>query len=354
MSISVFEHPFLTGLFGDDEEISSLFTAYADIAAMLKFEAALAGAQADLGIIPAHAAERIMSATETMEPDLAQLEHGTARDGVVVPALVRNLRKTVGEDVAAHVHFGATSQDVIDTSLMLRLARVRDILVARIEQLSERFNWLETPFGQNDLTAYTRMQPAISTTVADRVESWRAPFSDHAQRLAALQFLLQFGGAAGTLEKFVGKGAKLRAELAKRLGLEDRPQWHSQRAFIADFGHLLSLVTGSLGKFGQDIALMAELRDEISLSGGGGSSAMPHKQNPVRAELLVTLARFNAVQVSGLHQAMVHEQERSGTAWMLEWMILPPVVAATGAALKAALVLSDNIVRMGKDRLPET
>lgn len=128
MSISVFEHPFLTGLFGDDEEISSLFTAYADIAAMLKFEAALAGAQADLGIIPAHAAERIMSATETMEPDLAQLEHGTARDGVVVPALVRNLRKTVGEDVAAHVHFGATSQDVIDTSLMLRLARVRDIL----------------------------------------------------------------------------------------------------------------------------------------------------------------------------------------------------------------------------------
>ncbi|ENR00475.1 hypothetical protein H721_02714 [Brucella ovis IntaBari-2006-46-332] len=198
------------------------------------------------------------------------------------------------------------------------------------------------------------MQPAISTTVADRVESWRAPFSDYAQRLAALQFPLQFGGAAGTLEKFVGKGAKLRAELAKRLGLEDRPQWHSQRAFIADFGHLLSLVTGSLGKFGQDIALMAELRDEISLSGGGGSSAMPHKQNPVRAELLVTLARFNAVQVSGLHQAMVHEQERSGTAWMLEWMILPPVVAATGAALKAALVLSDNIVRMGKDRLPET
>ncbi|MFQ0814221.1 3-carboxy-cis,cis-muconate cycloisomerase [Brucella anthropi] len=349
MSISVFEHSFLTGLFGDDEDISSLFAACADIAAMLKFEAALADAEADLGIIPAAAAERIVSATETMEPDLARLERGTARDGVVVPALVHDLRKAVGEDFARHVHFGATSQDVIDTSLMLRLGRVRDILALRIEQLSQKFNWLENTFGQNELTAYTRMQAAIPVTVADRVESWRAPFTDYAQRLTALRFPLQFGGAAGTLEKFGDKAAILRAELARRLDLEDRPQWHSQRAFIADFGHLLLLITGSLGKFGQDIALMAELRDELSLSGGGGSSAMPHKQNPVRAELLVSLARFNAVQVSGLHQAMVHEQERSGAAWMLEWMILPQIVAATGAALKAALALSDNIVRIGKD-----
>ncbi len=354
MNISVFEHPFLIGLFGDDEEIASLFSAGADIAAMLKFEAALAGAEADLGIIPADAAKQIASITATMKPDLAQLERGTARDGVVTPALVDVLREEVGEDHASHVHFGATSQDVIDTSLMLRLTRIRDILLDRVEQLSGRFDRLETAFGKNELTAYTRMQSAIPTTVADRIESWRAPFPDYRKRLAALQFPLQFGGAAGTLEKFGENGPRLRSELAKRLDLEDKPQWHSQRAFITDFGHLLSLITGSLGKFGQDIALMAELSEELSLAGGGGSSAMPHKQNPVRAEVLVSLARFNAVQVSALHQAMVHEQERSGTAWMLEWMVLPQIIAATGAALKTALVLGGNIVRIGRDHPPET
>ena len=95
--------------------------------------------------------------------------------------------------------------------------------------------------------------------------------------------------------------------------------------------------------------LMAELGAELSLSGGGGSSAMPHKQNPVGAEVLVSLARFNAVQVSGLHQSMVHEQERSGAAWMLEWMILPQIVAATGSALHLASALVDKIVRIGTE-----
>ena len=109
---------------------------------------------------------------------------------------------------------------------------------------------------------------------------------------------MQFGGAAGTLDKLGDKGAAVRAALARRLGLGDAPQWHSQRDRIAELAGWLSLVTGSLGKFGQDIALMAQAGDEIALSGGGGSSAMPHKQNPVGAEVLVTLARFNAVQLS--------------------------------------------------------
>jgi 3-carboxy-cis,cis-muconate cycloisomerase len=348
MSVSVFEHPFLARLFGNDEEITGLFSAFADIAAMLRYEADLASAQAALGIIPAAAAERIVAATETLEPDLARLERGAARDGVAVPALVNALRAAVGEEFAACVHFGTTSQDTVDTSLMLRLASLRGILSERLEQLSGKLDWLGAIFGSNRLTAYTRMQPAIGIHVADRIASWRAPLADYRERLAGLQFPLQFGGAAGTLEKFGDKGPALRSELATRLGLADRPQWQSQRAFIADFGHLLSLVTGTLGKFGQDIALMAELGEEISLAGGGGSSAMPHKQNPVRAEVLVSLSRFNAVQLSGLHHAMVHEQERSGAAWMLEWMILPQMAAATGGALNVALMLADNIVRIGK------
>jgi 3-carboxy-cis,cis-muconate cycloisomerase len=160
-------------------------------------------------------------------------------------------------------------------------------------------------------------------------------------------FPLQFGGAAGTLDKLGDKAGTVRATLAKNLGLSDHPQWQSQRAAVADIAHLLSLISGSLGKFGQDIALLAQAGDEIALSGGGGSSAMPHKQNPVAAETLVTLARFNAVQLSGIHQSMVHEQERSGAAWTLEWMILPQMVIACGASTRLASALVGQVERLG-------
>ena len=159
--------------------------------------------------------------------------------------------------------------------------------------------------------------------------------------------MVQFGGAAGTLEKLGDKGPAVRAALAAKLGLGDAPQWHSQRDALAEFAGWLSLVTGSLGKFGQDIALMAQAGTEIELSGGGGSSAMPHKQNPVKAEVLVALARFNATQLSGMHQALVHEQERSGAAWTLEWLLLPQMAVATAAALRLAAELAGQIESLG-------
>lgn len=123
---------------------------------------------------------------------------------------------------------------------------------------------------------------------------------------------------------------------------------HTTRDAIADYANLLSLITGSLGKMGQDITLMAQQGiDEIAFSGGGTSSAMPHKQNPVPAELLITLARFNATQLSGMHHAMLHEQERSGAAWTLEWMILPQMAQATCRSLAVAANLCGRITRIG-------
>jgi 3-carboxy-cis,cis-muconate cycloisomerase len=145
--------------------------------------------------------------------------------------------------------------------------------------------------------------------------------------------------------------------MAARLGLTV-PDYvpHAARDHIARLGGWLSEVTGALGKIGQDVALMAQNEiAEIALSGGGGSSAMAHKQNPVLAELLVSLARFNAVQVSGLHQALVHEQERSGAAWTLEWMVLPQMLNATGTALLHANALLGGVERMGSpDRVQES
>ncbi|TIN70121.1 MAG: 3-carboxy-cis,cis-muconate cycloisomerase, partial [Mesorhizobium sp.] len=123
--------------------------------------------------------------------------------------------------------------------------------------------------------------------------------------------------------------------------------WQNQRDALADFAGWLSLLTGSLGKFGQDIALLAQGGTEIKLSGGGGSSTMPHKQNPVKAEALVALARFNATQLAGLHHALVHEQERSGAAWTLEWLLLPQMVVATAASLRLAAELAAQVESLG-------
>ena len=349
MTVSPFDHPLLSGLLGD-EEAARHFSVEADIDAMLAFERALAEAEAECGAIPSDAVAAIGKVLAAFRPDTAKLRVGVAKDGVVVPELVRQIKTAVGAPHDAYVHFGATSQDVIDTSLVLRLRQVVDHIGLLLGENIVRLTGLELEFGNRELMAMTRMQPAIPITARDRIVSWRAPVERHQERLKELSgrlLVVQFGGAAGTLEKLGDKAAAVRAALAAELGLGDAPQWHSRRDALAEFASWLSLVTGSLGKFGLDVALMAQTGSDIKLSGGGGSSAMPHKQNPVKAEALVALARFNAVQLSGMHQALVHEQERSGAAWTLEWLILPQMVVATAAALRLAAELTAQIESLG-------
>ncbi|SDA61208.1 3-carboxy-cis,cis-muconate cycloisomerase [Mesorhizobium qingshengii] len=349
MTVSPFDHPLLSALLGD-EEASRHFSVEAEIEAALAFESALAQAQAENGIIGKDAAAAIVSGLSSFRPDTALLRAAVARDGVMVPELVRQIRMAVGEPHGQKVHFGATSQDVIDTGLMLRLKSVVEHLGLLLTETIIRLTSLDERFGGRALAGVTRMQAAIPIKVADRVRAWRAPLQRHQERLPEQSrrlLVVQFGGAAGTLEKFDDKGPAVRAALAARLGLADAPQWQSQRDALADFSGWLSLVTGSLGKFGQDIALMALGGTEIELSGGGGSSAMPHKQNPVKAEALVALARFNATQLSGMHQALVHEQERSGAAWTLEWLLLPQMAVATAASLRLAAELAGQIESLG-------
>ncbi|PBB27680.1 MULTISPECIES: 3-carboxy-cis,cis-muconate cycloisomerase [unclassified Mesorhizobium] len=349
MTVSPFDHPLLSALLGD-EEASRHFSVEAEIEAALAFERALAEAEARNGIIGRDAAAAIVTALGTFRPDTALLRAGVAKDGVMVPELVRQIRVAVGEPHGDMVHFGATSQDVIDTSLVLRLKAIVEHIGLLLTETVLRLTSLEQRFGGRALAGMTRMQPAIPVKVADRVMAWRAPLQRHQERLSEQStrlLVVQFGGAAGTLEKLGDKGPAVRAALAAKLGLADAAQWQSQRDTLADFAGWLSLLTGSLGKFGQDIALMAQGGIDITLSGGGGSSAMPHKQNPVKAEALVALARFNAMQLSGMHQALVHEQERSGAAWMLEWLLLPQMVVASAASLRLAAELAGQIESLG-------
>lgn len=340
----------LTPLLGDPETEAHL-SAEADIAQILVFEAALAEAEADCDLIPRAASDAIVKAATALTPDHDAIAKAFARDGVVVPELVRQLRAAVPTPFGERVHVGATSQDALDTSLVLRLQKILVLYETRLAAIDTALGALDARFGRNGLMAHTRMQDALRVTAGHRIAAWRAPVAGIAADLAALRrtrLRLQFGGPVGTLDALGDRAEAIKLRLAERLGLPAGPQWQSNRQVIAALGNTLSGLTGALGKMGQDFALMAQNGlGEIVLAGGGGSSAMAHKANPVRAEVLVALARANATLVSGLHQALIHEQERSGAAWTLEWLLLPPMLVQTGAALNNAAALLDQVRQIG-------
>jgi 3-carboxy-cis,cis-muconate cycloisomerase len=346
MSFSAFDHPILSALLGD-AEIASYFSVEAEIFAMLAFEGALARAQAFAGLIANDAAQNIAARCSDFTPDLAELARSFARDGVVVPALVKALRAHIGEPDGAQAHRGATSQDVIDSALVLRLKPVLSIYEKRIDAILAILDRLSRDHGATPLMGRTRMQRAMPILAADKLRQWRDPLARDLIRLDELRprlLVVQFGGAVGNRAGLDGKADAIVAQLARLLDLGAAPCWHVERDRLAELCNWLSLLSGSLGKIGADIALMAQNEiGEIKLAEGGASSAMPHKSNPVKAESLVALARFNAAMLGAQHQALVHENERSGAAWTLEWMALPQMVAAAGAALNLTASLCDGL-----------
>ncbi|WP_372441253.1 3-carboxy-cis,cis-muconate cycloisomerase [Microvirga arvi] len=335
-------HPLLQALVGD-EEVGACFSNEAELSALLRVEAALAQAEARVGLISDEAAGRISDVCRSLQVDWPELAAGLAQDGVIVPAFVRQLRNAVGEAHAKAVHLGATSQDIIDTALMLRLRNVVEIFSRRLDALIHSLRVLKDRDGLTPVMAHTRMQQALPFTAADKIETWIQPLERHREALEVLAprlLVVQLGGPIGTRGELKGHGDAVADAMGEILGLGSAPCWHSQRDRIGEFAAFLSLLSGTLGKIGQDIALMAQNEvGEVRLATGGGSSAMPHKSNPVPAEVLVTLARFNAGLLGTLHQALVHENERSGAAWTLEWMVLPQMVIATAAGLRSAHAL---------------
>jgi 3-carboxy-cis,cis-muconate cycloisomerase len=345
MSFTLQQSQLLSPLLGDDE-IAAWFSVEADISAMLEFEVALAIAEAKFGFIPAEAANEISTSLTSFVVDHEKLTEGVARDGMTVPALVKQLKAHSNQ----HLHFGSTSQDVIDTSLMIRAKKSFAVFSSRMDSLLSDLTKLAASFGNNSLIARTRMQQALPFTVRDRIATWVSGVEDAQASIKSFRFPLQFGGPIGVLGEFGDKAQAVKSDIAQHLGLEAIPQnWHSTRAPIVALAHTCSLVTGALGKMGADCCLMAQNElAEIEFSTGGTSSAMHHKQNPVQAEALVTLARFNATLVSGVHQSLVHEQERSGSAWTLEWLLLPQMILAAAAATRISGELLHSITAMGR------
>jgi 3-carboxy-cis,cis-muconate cycloisomerase len=347
VSALVFDHPWMEGLFRG-RELREHFSVAADISAMLQFETALARASAEYGLIPESASTAITEACDRFVPDMDLLQKGFARDGVVVPALLSQLRDAMAGDAEEYLHLGATSQDVIDTSLVLRIKHCLGLLLDKLASVKSCFENLATSTGDKIVMAHTRMQPARMIKATCIIDAWREPLIRHSVRINEMSgriLQLQLGGPTGDLSLLGVNGSQVRLSMANELGLgADQGCWHSTRDGLAELASWCSLVSGNLGKFGQDVSLMSQAEiGSIKVAGTGGSSSMANKQNPVAAEVLVTIARFNATQVSAMHQALVHENQRSGAAWTLEWMVLPQMILATNASLGIAIELASNI-----------
>lgn len=333
------------GLFGDDEA-SALFTDSMEVRAMLLVWGALARVQGEAGVIPSEAAAFIDRATREVQIDPAALAPATARNGVPVPALLAAFRKAAGADaLTAYAHWGATSQDVVDTALALRLKRFFDLCDSRLAGLTAALGQLAETHAETPMAARTYGQAATPTSFGALVAVWGRPLLRHRARLAALRtdvLQVSLSGAAGTLSAMGPQGPEVRTRLAQALSLADPgASWHAERDGIAALSGWLAGLAASLGKLGEDLILLTQTGiAEVALPDAGGSSTMPQKQNPVAPSALVALAR----QVTGLSAVLtgagLHRQMRDGAAWFTEWLTLPQMAVSTAAALSLATGLA--------------
>jgi 3-carboxy-cis,cis-muconate cycloisomerase len=326
-----------------DAEVSERFSDNAEIAAWLRVEAALAKAQGSLGLIPADSSAEIAKACGEIELEPSKLAAGTGRDGIPIPAFLAELRAVLDVTHASYLHFGATTQDIMDTGLVLRLGEVCDIFEARSKLLLHALADLAETHADLPVAARTRRMPATPTSFGALAAAWGAPLLAECEALAQLRPRLRrasLAGASGNAAALGPRSGELRAAFARELGLDPGEScWHTDRSALARFTSLLTRICAALAKIAEDCLLgstpeVGELR-----FAGGGSSTMPHKQNPVQAETLASLFQLAAALDGAMTQALVHRQQRDGAAWTLEWHLLPQICIATGRALQLGLRL---------------
>ncbi|WP_375550228.1 adenylosuccinate lyase family protein [Rhodophyticola porphyridii] len=348
MSISPFDSALYRDLF-TDRETSKLFTDSAEIRALLLVEGALAKAQGALGIIPAAAGDAIHRASLEVQIDPSALSADTGRNAVPIPALVAAFRAEIGDrDAAQYVHWGATSQDIVDTGLILRLRQALVRMEGEISRLCKALSVHARRHAETPMAGRTYGQRATPTSFGMVAAGWGHPFLAHLDRLDQLRTRLltvSLSGAAGTGAALDPELPALREALAEALGLAaPHASWHSQRDRIAELAGWLTLVAGSAGKLGEDLILLTQTEiAEISLAAAGASSTMPQKQNPVGPSVLVALARHVAALNTAMQGAMLHRQERDGAAWLCEWLSLPAMVAGAAKALALAADLAETL-----------
>jgi 3-carboxy-cis,cis-muconate cycloisomerase len=342
-----------------DPAIERVFADEQLLAQLLRVETTLAQVQARLGVIPAAAAHAISRAAHSLRVDVERLKIETERDGVPIIELVRQLREHAGE-AGQYVHWGATTQDILDTALVLQMREALGVLERNLLSLISNLASLADRHRRTLMAGRTHSQHALPITFGFKAAAWLASLMRHRERLEQLKprlLVVQFGGAVGTLASLGEGGVRVQEALASELslGLSTMP-WHTQRDALAEVASWLSLVTGSLAKMAQDIILLAQSEvgelNETSDASRGGSSTMPQKSNPIISERIVAAARMNASLLSDMHHALIQEHERATHGWQLEWLCLPQMFSLAAGALKSAVFLSENLV-VNEERMRE-
>ncbi|WP_293606167.1 3-carboxy-cis,cis-muconate cycloisomerase [Polaromonas sp. UBA4122] len=333
-------------------EMLEAFSARSFLEAMLRFEASLARAQASVGLIPEAAAQSIIGTCKVELFDVAKIERESGRAGSIAIPLVKSLRETVGlfnKEAAGFVHFGSTSQDVIDTALVLVTRTALRLIEADVNKAVAALLALAQRHAADPVLARTLMQPASVTSFGLKCAGWAAPLVRSRQRLQATSgnaLSVQLGGAVGTLAQMKGKGPQVIALMAADLKLKTPLfNWHTQRDEWVALGCELGLLVGSLGKIAKDISLMGQYEvgelAEPSEPGRGGSSAMPHKRNPVACMVALAAAQRAPQRVAALLATMPQEHERALGNWQAELAEWPGLLmSAQGSARAMAQALA--------------
>nr|WP_198984224.1 3-carboxy-cis,cis-muconate cycloisomerase [Herbaspirillum sp. ASV7] len=351
MSVSIFDS-FLT-----TSEMIAIFDDQAVVQAMLRFEQALAEAEAAEGVIPDAAARAIASVCRAPLYDIPALIVAGRRAGALAIPLVKELQRTVAlysEEAATHVHWGSTSQDVLDTALVLLTREALKLIDAELLALAQRLLALAGEHLDTPVLARTLMQPAQVTSLGFKFCGWAAPLvRSRAQlhTLAERALQLQLGGAVGTLAVLDDKGPAVAARMAEALGLKQADAaWHTQRDEWIRLGSEMAVLAGSLGKIATDLSLMAqgEIAElaEPSGNGRGGSSAMPHKRNPVSSMIALAAAQRAPQQAAALLASMAQQHERGLGNWQAELAEWPALFLGVHGALRA---LNDAFAGLGID-----
>ena len=318
---------------------------------MLEFEAALARAQAELGMIPASAAGVIASACAVEHFDVDAIKRETAASSSAAIPLVNALTARVADidididtDAALYVHWGSSTQDVMDSAMMLQARSGLELLLDRLRAIGDELAMLTRRHRETLMVARTLSQHALPTTFGYKCALWLDALLSGAVELTRLKssLPLQFGGAAGTLAAYGDQGLALRDAVARQLHLAAVLPWHTERTPVRKLAATLAMIAANAGKLGHDLILMMQTEvGELREGGGAGrgaSTAMPHKRNPVAAVAVTAGAHRVPGQLAALFSCYDHSHERASGAWHAEWQSLREMFVTVGGMLEQLLV----------------
>jgi 3-carboxy-cis,cis-muconate cycloisomerase len=351
-----------SGIFRDIFSTEPMRRIFADenrIQKYLDIEAALARVQARLGIIPQEACDEICRHCRAQEYDFAKLKAQTERIGYPVLPVVQQLVSLCRDGLGEWCHWGATTQDITDTTTVLQIRKALDLVEADIVAIADALAGLARRYRDTPMAGRSNLQQAVPITFGYKVATYLAAFERHRQRLQELRprvLVGQFGGAAGTLSSLGRSGLEVQAGLMKELGLgQPEIAWHTVRDRVAEVGCFLGLVTGVCGKIAFDVKLMMQTEVEEVYEpfheGRGSSSTMPQKRNPISCVYITATNSLVRQHVAALLDAMVEDHERATGPWEIEWIAVPEIFSlAAGALAQTRFMVSGFVVDEKKMR----